>query len=143
MRRTTEERSGEFLTEFVGLWDVRRVIVDHRADAVYHFAGRLQLTEDAFAETGKLRMPRGTVAAERAYRLHSADSRLDVLFSDGRPFVTLGARASQAVRHDCGADLYLGRIICRSTNDWAEYWRVAGPAKRYASFCRYRRAAGG
>ncbi|QND61136.1 hypothetical protein HB778_04470 [Mesorhizobium huakuii] len=56
-----------------------------------------------------------------------------ILHADGSDFIELEPKAAQAVRHLCGADLYVGRFFFRGRDEWAEAWRVKGPRKNYAS----------
>lgn len=90
-----------------------------------------------------MELPAGGIAARRAYRLQSNACSVTIAFPSGNHFVTLDVQASQAVRHDCAADLYSGRFIFRSVDAWAEIWRVRGPAKHYSSLSRYRRLEAG
>lgn len=125
--------------DFQGTWDVRRRIVDHLSGAVHHFAGKAVIGASEFSETGNVSYGTFSLKAARRYLLRSQENDLAIAFADGRPFIRLDGRASQAVRHLCGDDDYRGRFFFRSTDTWVEEWRVAGPRKRYVSLARYRR----
>ncbi len=125
--------------DFIGLWTVRRRLVDHLGHAHLRFAGQARIEADAITETGELRSDHGTTEARRLYRLSMDADGVDVLFPNGSEFVRLGLSASQSVRHHCGDDLYEGRFVFRSRDCWIEFWRVSGPRKRYASLTRYER----
>jgi len=124
---------------FVGAWSVKRRIVDHQAGAAYAFAGSAIVTGTSFRETGHFQTADATLAAARDYRLEMSGAAILVLRPDGSPFVSLAPAGRQAVRHACGADLYVGRLLVRSEHVWAETWRVRGPRKHYSSLSLYRR----
>lgn len=123
-----------------GVWRVRRTVIDHAAGQRIVFAGTATITGDTFVEQGETVVDGRSFPAMRRYRLHRDATAIEVLFSDGRPFVTLGERSSQRVEHHCGNDLYAGRFLFASRNRWVELWRVHGPSKRYTSFTRFERA---
>jgi hypothetical protein len=127
--------------DFHGRWDVRRVIVDHLSGAVHRFTGEAVISAADFVEAGDVYYGKVSLKAERRYDLRDGIDGIAVGFPDGRSFITLDGRASQAVRHFCGADDYRGRFFFRSCNGWVEAWRVTGPRKRYASLARYQRQA--
>jgi class 3 adenylate cyclase len=99
------------------------------------------VTADAFEETGDIQIGERTLPASRSYRLDRRTDAVAVLRADGSAFISLDGRASQSVRHDCGADLYLGRLLFRGPDEWAEAWRVKGPRKNYASLGWFLRPA--
>jgi Family of unknown function (DUF6314) len=131
--------------DFYGRWDVRRVIVDHLSGAVHRFTGEAVISAADFVEAGNVRYGDVSLKAERRYVLRDGvDGIFDgiaVAFPDGRSFIRLDGRASQAVHHLCGTDDYRGRFFFRSCDAWVEAWRVTGPRKRYASLARYQRQA--
>lgn len=64
-----------------------------------------------------------------------------VCFSDGRPFHRLEPIGGIArPRHDCGPDLYRGRISFRLPDDWTIFWRIQGPRKHLLIASLLRRA---
>ena len=125
--------------DFIGVWRVRRLLIDHFGSAHLNFTGQARIEADAVTETGLLHGRRGTMEARRFYRLAMDAAGIDILFADGSPFVRLGLSASQRVHHQCGSDLYQGRFLFRSRDCFAESWRVSGPRKRYTSLTRYAR----
>ncbi len=122
---------------FIGTWSVRRTVIDFLAGTRCVFSGQAVVTAYAFEETGDISIGERTLPASRSYRLERRADMISVLRADGSAFISLDGRASQSVRHDCGADLYLGRLLFRGPDEWAEAWRVKGPRKNYASLSRF------
>lgn len=125
--------------DFVGLWQVRRRLVDHLGHETLGFAGQARIGTTSITEAGEIRSGRGTLEAKRLYLLEMDAAGVDVRFAGGAHFVHLGLAPDQRVLHHCGDDLYEGRFIFRSRDCWIEFWRVSGPRKRYASLTRYER----
>ena len=123
----------------LGSWQVRRTVIDFLAGTNCVFSGQAVVTADAFEETGGIRIGERTLPASRSYRLERRGDVIAVLRADGSAFISLDGPASQSVRHDCGADLYVGRLLFRGPHEWAEAWRVKGPRKNYASLSRFSR----
>jgi len=77
---------------------------------------------------------------ERRYHWHLRGLSVQVCFEDGRPFH--GFRLfdlTETIRHDCGADLYLGRCDMRDAPArWSTDWEVTGPRKSYRARTEYR-----
>lgn len=124
---------------FTGTWHVRRKIVDHLARTTATFTGQATIAPARFEEAGELALATTVLNATRAYRLRFGRRAVSVTHPDGSPFIRLEARPAQTVRHQCGADLYVGRFFFLDADTWAEAWRVVGPRKRYASLSHYRR----
>ena len=122
---------------FTGLWGVRRRLVDHLSHEHLTFVGQARIEADVMTETGELLTPRGHMETKRLYRLSMDREGVDVRFASGADFIRLGLAPDQRVVHLCGDDLYEGRFLFRSRDCWMEFWRVAGPRKRYASLTRY------
>ncbi|MHC1547771.1 DUF6314 family protein [Phyllobacterium sp. K27] len=140
------DRSGQAIERSVavmlcGTWQVTRKVIDHRAGAIYGFAGRATITPELFEERGDMSVGRNVLQAARIYRLVFADAAVRVLYPSGNEFVTLGYDASQRVSHLCGSDFYQGRFLFESRDRWVEGWRVRGPQKRYSSLSRYVRVS--
>jgi hypothetical protein len=125
--------------DFLGTWDVFRVIIDHLTGAVNRFSGKAIITASEFVETGEVRYGAVSLKANRRYGLNAGAGQLDIEFADGRPFISLNGEASQTVRHLCGDDDYRGRFVFAHAGAWIEAWHVSGPRKRYASLARYSR----
>lgn len=123
----------------LGCWHVRRTVIDFLAGTSCVFFGQAVVRADAFVETGDIRIGERTLPASRSYRLERRGDMIAVLRADGSAFISLDGRASQSVRHDCGADLYVGRLLFRGPHQWTEAWRVKGPRKNYASLSRFSR----
>lgn len=133
-------RKGETAFQFMlGAWDLRRKVIDHRHSQIVCFAGEATVTATAFKERGEIDQGGTKFETERSYHLRPGANSVSVLFSNDAAFIDLDLRASQEVRHLCGADVYLGRFYFRGTDEWAERWRVSGPRKNYVSLARYRR----
>lgn len=122
---------------FAGEWAVRRKIVDHLAATTAIFTGQATITSSRFEENGSLALGANRLRATRAYRLRFGESEVGAEYQDGSEFFVVRVRPSQTVRHQCGADLYVGSFFFIDENSWAEAWRVTGPRKRYASVSRY------
>lgn len=122
-----------------GDWAVRRTMVDFLTGARHGFEGNAVITDDAFTEHGLLRFGACEMPASRSYRLEPGEQVTRILHADGRDFIELAPKATQSVRHLCGADLYAGRFFFRGPDEWAEAWRVKGPRKNYASLGWFRR----
>lgn len=127
------------LDAFLGIWSVRRKIVDYRTGGIFSFEGKAVLTNTSFEEQGQIGYGDRAFSAERAYKIQAVGNSISVLFANGSGFVELDLRASQAVHHHCGQDTYFGRFYFRGRETWAERWRVSGPRKHYASLAHYRR----
>lgn len=125
---------------FAGDWHVHRTVFDHLTQRTYSFEGTATITVDAFVERGEVAIGDRSFSAARTYRLEGSSGAINVLFPDGRPFVRLGAQSSQRVHHQCGGDLYVGRLFLVSPDLWAEHWRVRGPRKHYTSLTRFTRS---
>jgi len=124
---------------FIGSWRVRRTVIDFNGGPPCVFSGQAVVTADAFTESGEIRLGDRMLPASRSYRLQRQGDTVVVLRADSSAFISLGEQPSQAVQHDCGADVYLGRFFFRGPDEWAEAWRVNGPRKNYASLSRFHR----
>ena len=77
-------------------------------------------------------MARGTYCGDAARRtvFHLGRNGADVRFEDGTLFHRLCLESGVArVRHDCGADRYVGRYHVLDQDRWTLGWRVTGPRK--------------
>ena len=122
-----------------GDWTVRRTMIDFLAGATYNFTGNAVVTADAFTERAIMQIGAHAMPASRAYKLERRGHLVGILRADGSEFIELEPKATQIVQHQCGADIYAGRFLFRSPDEWAEAWRVKGPRKNYASLSRFRR----
>lgn len=122
-----------------GEWRSRRRLVDHRARSRYTFKGGATITADRFVERGYVSTEGRSFQGSREYRLEPSHGLVRVFFPDGRLFVDVRAVVSQTLMHQCGDDLYRGRVIFIDHDRWIEQWRVLGPNKRYSSLTRFER----
>jgi len=114
-------------------------MLDYRTGSIQRFTGEARIEQTRFIEEGELDVDAGRFVSRRTYHLNSDGRLLSVRFARGADFITLRERASQAVRHDCGADIYRGRFFFRDSEHWAEFWRVTGPRKDYRSLAYFSR----
>jgi len=128
---------------FFGRWAVRRRILDRLTGSIQSFTGVAHVEPDRFVEEGRFDSGSGSFISRRGYRLSWQGGNLSVRFPGGPHFITLGADATQPVRHLCGTDIYCGRFFFRSPDHWAEFWQVTGPRKNYVSLAHYLRPGSG
>ncbi|MEO3432428.1 DUF6314 family protein [Inquilinus sp. CAU 1745] len=129
-----------------GRWTIDRLFRDRRLRIDGRFLGTGLFVPDGeglrYDETGTLTFGDhvGPAHQTHLYRFPEPGSAL-VFFGDGRPFHRLEPIGSVArPRHDCGPDLYRGRVSIRSPNCWIVLWRVRGPRKHLLIASRLRRA---
>jgi hypothetical protein len=132
--------ASERLERYLGTWDVKRRIIDRLNATLITFEGQALVTPVQFEEHGDATSDQAMLRSSRTYRLGCEAGRLTVSFPDLSEFIRIGDGASQRVIHQCGPDLYRGRLFFRGPDAWAEMWRVEGPRKRYLSLAHYRRA---
>jgi hypothetical protein len=127
------------LPALAGHFSVRRLVYDHLTGDLHRFEGVAVIDPSGFMEKGEVRNRAGRFTAERRYGLQPGAMGIDVVFPDGRPFISLCPQSGEAVHHLCGSDDYQGRFIFSgSGKGWIERWRVTGPRKHYLSLSRYR-----
>lgn len=129
--------SGLKLKAFQGSWSVRRTIFDRLNSATMSFEGEAFITPVQFEEHGDLISGGMTLRSSRTYRLTCEESDLAVCFPDMSEFIRMTGEPVQQFAHQCGHDLYRGRIVFHSGDAWAEMWTVTGPRKSYRSLARY------
>jgi hypothetical protein len=119
-----------------GRWQITRDLVDRARGANGTFSGiATVIAQDAttlrYVEDGKVSFDGYVGDAVRAYRYDLFDGeRAMVRFADGRDFHPLDLRTGVfRARHDCGDDVYLGRIRARSADQLETRWRVTGPGR--------------
>lgn len=132
------------LGDFVGEYDVSRVIDDVRAGAQSRFEGQARVTPDddgaTYRETGALIVNGDRFQAERTYLWRPIGARITVLFADGAPFHDFDpVQGGDATEHLCGQDLYRGGYDFSQWSRWAVTWDVSGPRKEYRSVTWYMR----
>ena len=129
----------ERLGPYLGTWDVRRKIIDRLNASLVLFEGQAFVTPVQFEEHGDTTTGYGALRSSRTYVLSSKAEHVAVYFPDLREFIRIGNGASQRLVHQCGPDLYHGRLFFRGPDAWAEMWHVQGPRKHYISLAHYRR----
>ncbi|MEZ2220518.1 DUF6314 family protein [Rhizobium sp. RCC_161_2] len=129
--------AAERLECYLGTWDVKRRIIDRLNATVITFEGQALVTPVQFGEHGDTTSDYATLRSSRTYRLASEAECLTVSFPDLSEFIRIGDGASQRVDHQCGSDLYRGRLFFRGPDAWAEMWHVRGPRKHYVSLAHY------
>lgn len=132
------------LTDFIGSYDVSRVIDDARAGAQSRFEGRAVIAGDAqgafYTETGALILNDQRFKAQRSYLWRPNGARIDVMFEDGRAFHDFDPESGGlASEHLCGQDMYRGGYDVSQWPRWSVTWNVQGPRKAYASTTWYLR----
>lgn len=130
------------LTDFIGTFDVSRVIDDALAGGQSRFEGEAVIKADGdgaiYTETGALIMGEQRFEAERSYLWRPNSARIDVLFADGRAFHDFDPQTGgQASAHLCGSDMYRGGYDFSEWTCWAVTWDVLGPRKDYRSVTWY------
>ena len=149
MRVGWSQEKGENLREladFLGQYDVSRVIEDARAGAVSRFEGTAEISRDgtgaAYGESGAMMIGGQRFLAERRYLWRANSARIDVLFEDGRAFHDFDPEAGGlASAHLCGEDMYRGGYDFTDWPRWSVTWDVQGPRKAYKSVTWYERSA--
>lgn len=130
--------------DFVGLWQVGRVISDRLSGQAGRFEGRAVLTPRGpdgldYVETGLLRLGDGpAMTATRRYGWTFQAGLVQVSFDDGRPFHSFAPGVDgPGTDHLCGADMYSVRYGFADWPVWTARWQVAGPRKEYSLDSRY------
>ncbi len=130
------------LSDFLGTWSLDRIIED-RLGPPGRFEGLARLTPDGdglrYHEEGTLRLADGpAMAAHRLYLWRPLGDRVEVLFSDGRPFHSFAPSGRAAgTDHPCGRDLYRVTYDFTAWPRWTAEWAVTGPAKDYRIVSAY------
>lgn len=134
------------LQDFDGVWQIDRVIRDHRADSDGTFTGTATFAPGEggliCTEIGTLQM-QGQVAmtAERRYIWRAGGAgQIAVFFDDGRAFhqFALAGDSAEATHH-CDPDIYQVRYDFSRWPIWRIVWQVEGPRKSYQLTSEYRR----
>ena len=134
-------KAGDFARD----WTIVREIVDRSQKQLGDFEGEavLRPTKDAgvlhYAERGDIRLGDGPqMEATRAYLWQFGRDKVEVAFTDGRPFHTFQPRGRGAgTEHLCGSDLYRVEYDFSSWPRWRATWKVSGPRKDYTSVSEY------
>lgn len=132
-------------TDLCGRWRFNRVIEDHRTDQRLHATGIAEINSISdrlfrWTESGFLHEPQRRIAISRHLQIISTteDSiQWWVLFPDGRRFYPL--ILNQDLHHECGDDLYQGRITPFTATKWELRWQASGPLKDFIPTTTYNR----
>ena len=133
----TPDAAPDFV-DFVGLWQMVRLVIDHRTGERGRFEAAVHLVPDGvgmtYHERGNLLLRgRPPMAAQRRYLWRPGGAgRIAVLFDDGRPFHDFDpADPAPAAVHACGEDVYQVRYDFARWPSWRATWNVEGPRKSY------------
>jgi len=130
--------------DFVGLWQLSRVIADRLSDQAGTLMGTARFDSVgagalAYEEAGKLRF--GTapeMEATRRYHWQFGQDAVDIHFDNGAAFHSfVPSGHAQGTDHPCGDDFYQVRYDFTNWPEWQATWHVAGPRKDYVSVSRY------
>ncbi len=132
------------ISDFVGEWQVQRVIRDAKAGQIVHAEGLACLVpaDDGltYDETVTLRLPgQNDMTGTRRYLWRKSEDGIAVHFDDGRFFHSLtlgGVQASD--HHDCPPDSYDAAYDFSRWPVWSVRWTVTGPRKSYEMETEYR-----
>lgn len=130
------------LADFIGRFDVSRVIEDARGMSSARFEGTADIAAHAggaqYCENGAMIIGDQRFVAERRYLWQPSGLRIDVLFDDGRAFHDFDPEHGGLAReHLCGSDMYRGGYDFSQWPRWAVTWNVQGPRKDYRSVTWY------
>jgi Family of unknown function (DUF6314) len=130
--------------DFVGTWQVGRVISDRLAGQTGRFDGQVVLSPRGgdglnYVETGFLRLGNGpALTATRRYMWVFQPGLVQVSFDDGRPFHSFTPGVDGAgTDHLCAADFYRVTYGFAGWPVWTAQWQVSGPRKDYTLDSRY------
>ncbi|MEL6167756.1 MAG: DUF6314 family protein [Pseudomonadota bacterium] len=133
-------------TDFLGLWDLHRLIDDFASGRTGELVGHVAFAIDGhyvrYGEKGRLVIPgQRDLHAERTnYWRDASEGNIEVLFQDRRPFHIIQLTAGcPSATHNCGADRYDVEYDFSAWPDWSAIWQVKGPRKDYRTTSTYRR----
>ena len=131
------------LWAFEGRWHLSRVIRhgDGRED---RFEGEAVFTRSGprlvLDEKGQLRVGPQVLEAEQRYIWQASDGRIDVHFSDLRPFHSIPLKdPTPRTVHLCDPDRYEVAYDFTAWPRWSATWTVEGPRKDYVMVSNYHR----
>lgn len=132
------------ISDFVGQWDLKRVIHDTRAGQVVQADGQAHLSQCdnglIYDEAVTLRLPgQEAMKGTRRYLWRDAGDAVSVHFDDGRFFHNLKlGRPMAEDHHDCPPDSYDAVYDFTGWPRWSVRWTVSGPRKSYQMDTEYR-----
>ncbi|MDQ1731770.1 MAG: hypothetical protein QOK10_1929 [Pseudonocardiales bacterium] len=128
--------------DLLGSWRLDRTIDDRLNSQRGCVHGTLTLTgaDDSidWFESGVMTWSGQPLAASRRLRIVRDGAGWLVTFFDGKAFHPWSCDAW--VHHQCGADLYRGRIAVLDPERIRTVWQVSGPAKEHTITTRLRRS---
>lgn len=140
------------ISDFMGLWQLRRRIDDQRAGKAGSFEGTAEITPHTYGtstmpavflyqETGVLHYgDHPPLNSTQRYLWRQDGDRMAVLFSDGRPFHHFAlAGPAPSADHFCDPDQYDVDYGFADWPVWQAKWRVTGPRKDYYMRSSYQR----
>ncbi len=136
------------LKDFLGHWQLSRVIDDRHVGRSGRLEGTAKLIEDAdgrvsYQETGRLQFDgQPELIATRRYLWTEPEAgQIAVLFEDGRAFHEFALDRQMPIsEHVCDPDFYHVTYTFSRWPHWTSEWRVRGPNKDYRMVSAYRPA---
>ncbi|MGH1578062.1 DUF6314 family protein [Planktotalea sp.] len=142
MRRNALSKAMITPSDFVGRWNIARVIDDKHAGGQAHFAGTALIAckdkDWVYSETGVLEISGiAPMQAERTYLWRPDDAGFDIFFDDKRFFHRFDLDQESQARHWCDPDQYEVQYDLSKWPSWQSTWIVLGPKKNYVLKNRY------
>ncbi|MEM0945860.1 MAG: DUF6314 family protein [Pseudomonadota bacterium] len=131
------------LAAFEGRWHLVRRIEDYTGGPAGHMDGDAVFRAEGaglhYRETGLLRLANNPpIRAERSYLWTQPDpARIEVCFSDGRPFHWFSLQDAPEAAHFCDPDMYRVHYAFTDWPNWRSVWCVTGPRKDYRMITEY------
>lgn len=127
------------LSDFEGVWQFDRVIVDAAGGGTSTATGTAVIEDGVYDEQAQLTLPDGTtLTGTRRYLWADTQGGIAVKFEDGRDFHILWFDAPKD-SHWCDPDTYHVFYDLGDFPDWSSTWDVVGPRKSYRMTTRYRK----
>jgi hypothetical protein len=119
-------------TDLLGVWQLKRRLVDRHEGKFGYVSGWLELTFVGgvvhWLELGELAWGGQVYEVTRELHIVRDGDGWEVRFTDGRPFHAW--RPGAVVDHPCGADLYRGLVVVDPNRTRLRVlWDVTGPSK--------------
>ena len=132
--------SSKTLIDFEGrIWNIERVIIDHKQSTKTVYGGRCEISSGKYFETGKLILADGQkMLSSRTYYWKSVGQGIDSYFDDGSFFHSINLTCSRSIAHHfCADDEYEVRYDFSKWPLWVAKWCVRGPRKDYEMYSYY------
>jgi len=140
---STEDALPQQLADFLGTWQVERMINDARSGQTLRAHGQATFTPDdagmLYHEKLQLVVPgQAPMTATRRYTWAAAPGGVAVHFDDGRYFHHLAlGQVAPTDHHACDPDSYEVHYDFARWPAWSATWRVHGPRKDYVMTSHY------